>query len=122
MYHRRMSDAKDSRSKLPAAVPPKPRAAMRPIPTPDGFMTTAAKMSLADIALALRDEQLEAKVRALKCYESQLVANQPAGRPGVIDTVCDRTRFWGHLIGVGHAEPFASREPVGLSGLEQLLL
>ncbi len=35
---------------------------MAPIPTPDGFMTTAAKMSLADIALALRDEQLEAKV------------------------------------------------------------
>ncbi|MGO9598504.1 MAG: bacillithiol biosynthesis deacetylase BshB1 [Isosphaeraceae bacterium] len=67
-------------------------------------------------------EQLEAKVRALRCYESQLVANQPAGRPGVIDAVCDRTRFWGHIVGVGHAEPFASREPVGLAGLGQLLL
>lgn len=33
-----------------------------PLPTPEGFMSTAAKMSLADVAMALRDEQLEAKV------------------------------------------------------------
>lgn len=32
------------------------------MPTADGFMSTAAKMTLADIALALRDEQLQAKV------------------------------------------------------------
>ena len=67
-------------------------------------------------------DQLEAKVAALRCYRSQLVDNQPAGRPGVIDSVCDRTRFWGHMAGVLHAEPFASREPVGLSSLEHLLL
>lgn len=67
-------------------------------------------------------EQLEAKVAALRCYRSQLVDNQPEGRPGVIDSVRDRTRFWGHLAGVPYAEPFASREPVGLSSLEHLLL
>jgi hypothetical protein len=33
-----------------------------PVPSPEGFMSTAAKMSLADIALALREEQVEAKV------------------------------------------------------------
>ncbi len=55
-------------------------------------------------------------------YRSQLVDNQPEGRPGVIDSVCDRTRYWGQLAGVRHAEPFASREPIGLSGLDQLLL
>ncbi len=67
-------------------------------------------------------QQLDAKVSALKCYRSQLVDNQPDGRPGVIQSVCDRTRFWGHMVGVLHAEPFASREPVGLTGLDQLLL
>jgi LmbE family N-acetylglucosaminyl deacetylase len=67
-------------------------------------------------------QQLDAKVSALKCYPSQLVDNQPDGRPGVIESVCDRTRFWGHMVGVMHAEPFASREPVGLTGLDQLLL
>jgi N-acetylglucosamine malate deacetylase 1 len=67
-------------------------------------------------------QQLDAKVSALKCYRSQLIDNQPNGRPGVIQSVCDRTRFWGHMVGVLHAEPFASREPVGLIGLDQLLL
>jgi bacillithiol biosynthesis deacetylase BshB1 len=67
-------------------------------------------------------DQLEAKVRALTCYRSQLVDNQPAGKPGVIDSVCDRTRYWGHLVGTAHAEPVASREPVGLTGLDSLLL
>lgn len=67
-------------------------------------------------------DQVEAKCAALRAYRSQLVDNQPAGKPGVIDAVCDRTRFWGHLAGVSHAEPFASREPIGLSGLEALLL
>lgn len=66
-------------------------------------------------------DQLDAKVAALRCYRSQLVENQPPGRPGVIDSVCDRTRFWGHLAGVLHAEPFASREPIGLSSLDHLL-
>jgi len=67
-------------------------------------------------------DQLEAKDQALRCYRSQLVDNQSAGKPGVIDSVCDRTRFWGHMIGVKHAEPFASREPVGLTSLDHLLL
>jgi bacillithiol biosynthesis deacetylase BshB1 len=67
-------------------------------------------------------DQLDAKVAALRCYRSQLVDSQPEGRPGVIESVCDRTRYWGHLIGVRHGEPFASREPIGLRGLDQLLL
>ncbi|MBV8556434.1 MAG: bacillithiol biosynthesis deacetylase BshB1 [Planctomycetaceae bacterium] len=67
-------------------------------------------------------DQLDAKVAALRRYRSQLVDNQPEGKPGVIDSVCDRTRFWGHTIGVRHAEPFASREPIGLASLEHFLL
>jgi len=67
-------------------------------------------------------DQNEAKMKSLRCYQSQLVLNQPEGRPGVIDSVADRTRFWGNTVGVRHAEPFASREPIGLSGLDQLLL
>lgn len=47
---------------LSAKAPQLPSAQSPPVPSADGFMTTAAKMSLADIALALRDEQLQAKV------------------------------------------------------------
>ena len=67
-------------------------------------------------------EQQDAKLRSMRSYRSQLVDNQPEGKPGVIDSVCDRTRFWGHTVGVRHAEPFASREPIGLSGLDRLLI
>ena len=64
----------------------------------------------------------DAKRAAVEAYRSQLIENQPGGRPGVIDAVFDRTRFWGHLVGVQHAEPFASREPIGLAKLDSLLL
>ncbi len=67
-------------------------------------------------------DQVEAKRAALHCYHSQLVDNQPTGKPSVIDSVFDRMRFWGHLGGVAHAEPFASREPVTLGGLNDLRL
>jgi N-acetylglucosamine malate deacetylase 1 len=67
-------------------------------------------------------DQVEAKSAALRCYRSQLVDNQPDDRPSVIDNVLARTRFWGNLAGVRHAEPFASREPIGLKGLGDLLL
>jgi hypothetical protein len=43
-----------------------------PAPTDDGVMSTRAKMSLADIALALRDEQLEAKIVH---YKAELETN-----------------------------------------------
>jgi hypothetical protein len=75
-----MSDGDDEgerkRGKLPPVVlPPKSgsmAAATAPVPTPDGFMSTAAKMSLADIALALRDEQLDAQVIH---YKNELATN-----------------------------------------------
>ena len=64
---------------------------------------------------------LDAKLKAMACYRSQLVDNQQPGRPTVIDSVRDRSRFWGHVAGVAHAEPFASREPVALKSLDHLL-
>ena len=67
-------------------------------------------------------EQVDAKLAALRCYKSQLVDTTPGGQPGVIYSVLDRMRFWGHTIGVRHGEPFASREPIGLAGLGGLLL
>lgn len=50
----------------PRKPPPLPKRAgtplTAPLPTSDGRMTTGAKLSLADIALALRDEQIEARI------------------------------------------------------------
>jgi hypothetical protein len=44
----------------------------RPMPSDDGFMSTPAKMSLADVALALRDEQLQAHIAH---YRADLATN-----------------------------------------------
>ena len=67
-------------------------------------------------------DQHETKLSALRCYRSQLVETAREGQPGVIDSVSDRARFRGHVVGVRHAEPFASREPIGLKGLGDVLL
>jgi bacillithiol biosynthesis deacetylase BshB1 len=58
----------------------------------------------------------------LEAYNSQLVANQPQGQPGVIDRVMERNRYWGIMAGVGYAEPLASREPFGIRSLRDLAM
>ncbi len=45
-----------------AKRPPLPGAAAAPVPSDDGIMSTQAKLSLANIALALREEQVQARV------------------------------------------------------------
>lgn len=59
---RMSTDPKDGGPKSVDTPSQRRLLAQHPMPTEDGFMSTQAKMSLADIALALRDEQLEAKV------------------------------------------------------------
>jgi hypothetical protein len=64
---------RDSIASTMGAPPPLPPRAVRkppalpggapaPVPTEDGMMSTRAKMSLAEMALALRDEQLQARI------------------------------------------------------------
>src|SRR3954467_11236158 len=55
----------NNRGPLPPVAPPLPVKKVQisaPTPSPEGFMSTSAKMNLADVAFALRDEQLQAKV------------------------------------------------------------
>jgi bacillithiol biosynthesis deacetylase BshB1 len=63
----------------------------------------------------------DAKMRALLCYHSQLVAGRSEAHPTFLDDVRDRARYWGWSIGAAFGEPFASREEVGLRGLRDLL-
>lgn len=63
----------------------------------------------------------EQKQRALECYHSQFLAGRPAGVPTVVDKMRDSAAYWGWAIGTRYAEPFASREPIGLSSLRDVL-
>ena len=60
-------------------------------------------------------EHAEAKRAAMESYKTQLT-------PALVESVFDRSRFWGRTVGVSHAEPVASREPIGLTHLDRLLL
>jgi hypothetical protein len=51
-----------SANTAPATQPAAQRPIRPPLPSEDGFMNTQGKMSLAEVALALRDEQLQAQI------------------------------------------------------------
>ena len=63
----------------------------------------------------------EQKLAAIRCYESQFVTGRPAPPPTFLDKLRDEAAYWGKTIGVPYGEPFATREPVGLASLSQLI-
>lgn len=64
---------------------------------------------------------IEQKMRAVACYESQLVTGRSQEFPTVLDDVRDRARYWGWTIQTAYAEPFACREEIGVSSFESLV-
>lgn len=61
---------------------------------------------------------LDTKMAAVRCYESQLIRHRSTEFPTVLDDIRDRARYWGWSIGTAFGEPFASREPIGVSGID----
>ncbi len=61
----------------------------------------------------------ETKRRAILAYHSQFVANEK--NRGVVEWIDASLRFFGSRIGTAAAEPFFSREPIGLAGLDGLV-
>ncbi len=63
---------------------------------------------------------IEEKMQAVACYESQLVTGRSQEFPTILDDVRDRARYWGWTIQTAYAEPFASREEIGVRSFETL--
>ncbi|MBM4001157.1 MAG: bacillithiol biosynthesis deacetylase BshB1 [Planctomycetes bacterium] len=61
------------------------------------------------------------KRSAIACYESQFLVGNPAGSATILDRLRDESAYWGRMIGVEYGEPFASREPIGLRDLRDLI-
>jgi bacillithiol biosynthesis deacetylase BshB1 len=61
------------------------------------------------------------KRQSIECYHSQFIEGRAGVTPSFIDRLRDQAAFWGWSIGVDYAEPFASREPVGMSSLRDLV-
>lgn len=58
-------------------------------------------------------DQIETKIESIRAYETQFVI--PEKNAAVVDWVRQQNGFLGSRIGVGYAEGFFVREPVGLS-------
>ena len=66
-------------------------------------------------------EQIEAKMQAIGCYESQFVTGRSLEFPTPLDDIRDRVRYWGWSIGSRYGEPFVSREEIGIADLRHLV-
>ena len=62
-------------------------------------------------------DQLDRKMEAVRCFESQVIAGRSTEHPAVLNDIRDRARYWGWTINTSYAEPFASREEVGIGSL-----
>lgn len=65
-------------------------------------------------------EQMDAKEAAIKAYETQFVLPEKNRR--VVQWVRDFNSYMGSRIGVNYAEPFFTKEPIGLSSLDTLVM
>ncbi|MEM6330448.1 MAG: bacillithiol biosynthesis deacetylase BshB1 [Planctomycetota bacterium] len=66
------------------------------------------------------------KLASIRAYESQFITGRPAptdpSHPAAfIDQLTHEAAYWGKTIGAAYGEPYASREPLGLSGFGGLV-
>ena len=66
-------------------------------------------------------QQWDQKLAAIRCYHSQFLEGRPTTAPTFLDQLRDQAAYWGHAIGVNYGEPFACREPIGLSSMSRLI-
>lgn len=65
-------------------------------------------------------EQMDAKVQSILAYESQFVI--PERNRKIVDWLREMNGYMGSRIGVRYAEPFFTREPLGLTSLDGLVM
>ena len=63
----------------------------------------------------------DCKRQSIECYQSQFVTGRPTEAPSFVDRLRDQAAFWGWSIGTAYGEPYASREPVGLASMRDLI-
>lgn len=63
----------------------------------------------------------ERKLAAITCYRSQFVDGRSPEPPTFLDRLREEAAYWGKTIGVRFGEPFACREPLGLTSLKNLI-
>lgn len=66
-------------------------------------------------------EQWDAKLASIVAYQSQFVTGRDPSPPTLVDRFRDDAAYWGRLINRHYGEPFATREPLALGSLRDLV-
>ncbi len=66
-------------------------------------------------------DQWEKKRASIVAYESQFITGRPTEPPTMIDRVRDDAAYWGRLINRQYGEPFATKEPLAITSLRDLI-
>lgn len=66
-------------------------------------------------------DQWAIKRQSIEAYQSQFVTGRENDSPSFIERLHHEAAYWGKVIGRRYGEPFASREPVGLKSLSELV-
>ncbi len=64
--------------------------------------------------------QMEQKMAAIRCYQSQLLTGRSDQFPTALDDIRDRARYWGWSIHSAFGEPLISREEFRVSQIQSL--
>jgi bacillithiol biosynthesis deacetylase BshB1 len=81
------------------------------------YFCTHLRMSFQPSFCVDISDQIEQKMRAVQCYESQGLGAEG----GLGEMVRGISAYFGGRIGTRHAEPFFSHEVLGFGGLDQLV-
>lgn len=65
--------------------------------------------------------EFETKLASIAAYESQFTTGRATDPPTFLDKLRDEASYWGKTIGKRYGEPFACREPIGLSSFAALV-
>ncbi|QGJ69856.1 1D-myo-inositol 2-acetamido-2-deoxy-alpha-D-glucopyranoside deacetylase [Planctomycetales bacterium 10988] len=63
----------------------------------------------------------EQKIASIRAYESQFITGRPTEPPTFLDQLHHQAAYWGGLIGRKYGEPFATREPLALKSMRDLV-
>ncbi|MCC9641810.1 bacillithiol biosynthesis deacetylase BshB1 [Rhodopirellula sp. JC740] len=66
-------------------------------------------------------DQWDRKLDAIRAYESQFITGRDPGPPSLTDRFRDDAAYWGRLIERQYGEPFATKEPLAMSSLRDLI-
>ena len=83
------------------------------------FFCTHYRLQVVPAFIVDVSEHMERKLEAVACYRSQF--NEERGNLAILETIRSVAAYWGSRIRRPYGEPFASKEPIGVRTLGDLL-